>query len=67
MDGILGSLLVMVCSYTECTLYSVFDIEEGGGVELTNFLWYFETMTVESGVIVNDTIKASFCIVLKYN
>ena len=63
----MGSILVMVCSYVECSLYSVFDVEEGSGVYPTNLIWYFDSTAVESDIVINDTIKTRFCIVLKYN
>jgi len=66
VGGVLYSILVMVFSCVEYSLYTVFDIEECGGVEFINFIWYFEATTVESGVVVDYTIKACFCIVLEY-
>ena len=67
MGGVLNSILVMACSYSECSVYPLFDVEEGDGVYPTNFVWYSEWTTVESGMIIYNTIKTRFCIVLKYN
>ena len=36
MGGVLDCILVMAFSCIECNLYTVFDIEECGGVEFTN-------------------------------
>ena len=61
------SISVMVFNNSECSLYAVFDVEESRCVYLTNWIGYFEAMTVESGVIVNDMVKKRFRIVLKDN
>ena len=64
MGGVLYCILEIVFSCAYCSLNMVFDIKECGGVYFTNFIWYFEATTVESGVVVDYTIKAFFCIVL---
>ena len=60
LGGVLSSILIMAWSYYECSLYLVFDVEEGSWVYPTNLIWYFESTTVESRMIVYDTIKISF-------
>ena len=67
MGGVLEFFLVVEFRCAECSLYMVFDIEECGGVGFTKFIWYLEVTTVESGVVVNYTIKTNFCIVLEDN
>ena len=49
-----------------CTQYLILRSVECGRVEFTNFIWYYEAMTVESEVVVDDTIKSCFYIVLEY-